>query len=493
MLVFFLSYVDNIYLLNSNANLSRIYYGLDTRISNFLIGVIAAIVIKKFESDIKNISMLKIKVLEVILVTMIVLSMFFNIHDSFDIVFYINFYSIMVAFFIMILYYHFEMDSNHTDGFLNLISNKKVIFLSNRSYVIYLIHYPVIVFFDKFTAHVNITTFIYVISILLIVAIVSEFTYKINASLLKYKNKKVVIGFLAFLSLLSIFISNLMNLGIINIDEKVRLQNEELKKAINEDYESENFTTDSGIVETFNEIGNSDSVSDYENRRGNNYNDGIIEEESYNISTLSIATESIALIEEKKLIDAALKRIKKVNIRIGGIATLFEDEYVNNRNVKVTIIGDSITGCAASLLKLYFPNIVIDQVGNRQLKDAPYVYEKLKSEGKLGDFVIIALGTNSTYDIDTDSLEKVYNSLDGRIMILPTIVLPYRVETTRNKALRGFADEHEYCYIAEWNAGVKTHTECFMSDSIHPTGIGNDAFAQIMFKTIVNIINKQEN
>ncbi len=71
-------------------------------------------------------------------------------------------------------------------------------------------------------------------------------------------------------------------------------------------------------------------------------------------------------------------------------------------------------------------------------------------------------------------------------MILLSIVLPYKAqEAERNEAITNFVNTHANCYLADWHTSAKTHKECFREDNIHPTGIGNDLYAQVIYKAYV--------
>ncbi|WP_052759737.1 acyltransferase family protein [Paenibacillus sp. DMB20] len=81
----------------------------------------------------------------------------------------------------------------------------------------------------------------------------------------------------------------------------------------------------------------------------------------------------------------------------------------------VTAIGDSVMLDITPYLQEHLPGITIDGKVGRQMSQARDVIDQHKSKGKLGDVVIIALGTNGTFSEKTiftllDSLENVQHS-----------------------------------------------------------------------------------
>ena len=212
-----------------------------------------------------------------------------------------------------------------------------------------------------------------------------------------------------------------------------------------------------------------------------------------NVSTKSTVKKTKAQVEKENILNAAIKRINKINKNIGGVATLDVEEFkkFNEDGIKFNVIGDSVASCARGSMTLYLPGSYVDTKGNRKIEDAVSVLKNMKEKGEIGDAVVIALGTNSVKDINTNELLNIYNEVQalekGKPMIIMTIVLPYNMqEKQRNKSLIEFADKYDYCYIADWNASAKTHKDLFMDDGIHPTGIGNDLYAQLLVKVYID-------
>ncbi len=157
----------------------------------------------------------------------------------------------------------------------------------------------------------------------------------------------------------------------------------------------------------------------------------------------------------------------------------------------ITIIGDSVTLGARKKLLDTIPNSYVDAKGSRPLNAGYKVFMELKESDSLGDYVVIALGTNGIPAFAT-YIEKFINDLpSGKRLIFVT---PYdgRWTSTWNsykttQYLRGIENKYEFVTIADWAKKVSSNQNLLGSDKIHiggkPSGI--NAFVD----TITNAID----
>lgn len=68
---------------------------------------------------------------------------------------------------------------------------------------------------------------------------------------------------------------------------------------------------------------------------------------------------------DEKGIQKIIDRILKVNESIGGDIVLDPTEYLKYRDMKISIIGDSLTEESKNSIQDYMPNAVINSEGNR--------------------------------------------------------------------------------------------------------------------------------
>lgn len=439
-----ISIAISIFLVTKEYNLTRIYYGFDTRISTFLIGAIGAIVADDFSEKMKS-SPQFVKLLEVILAVLMIYAMIVSFNTDMQVISIIIIYSLFCILLTLLLYSDNWLNKNNkiTD---NIVVNALV----KRSYVIYLTHYPIIIFSNRFLAHANIDIKMYYITIILITVVVSEIAYRITTIFSDTKKTAVK---LATGIMFLVVIASSVTIKIITAG------NDDIKKEFDNYMEAAVIATDSEVYE--------EEIEDIE----------ILDEEKELLTPEELNSYKIQTV---------FSRINKVNNLIGGDATLTREEFLQNRNMKISFIGDSVTQGARGSLSVYFPNGIVNAEGNRQLRKALPIFYEMKEKGELGDVVVVALGTNSDKEIRVDVLEEIYENLENRIMIILTVAIPYVVEEQqRNLALRKFADTHDNCHIADWYTAMKTHKEYFMGDDTHPQGLGTDVYAQLIFKTAI--------
>ena len=106
--------------------------------------------------------------------------------------------------------------------------------------------------------------------------------------------------------------------------------------------------------------------------------------------------------------------------------------------------------------------------------------------------MILSLGNNAMKGIELSVLEYVYESIEGRPLIIPTIVMPYAgQERNRNRDLINFVNSHDNCYIADWNKVARMRDDFIGEDGVHPTDAGCAAYAQLMLKTVADIMKSK--
>lgn len=166
-------------------------------------------------------------------------------------------------------------------------------------------------------------------------------------------------------------------------------------------------------------------------------------------------------------------------------------DFERYRHLPLSMIGDSVSVIAGYAIDPYLPGLYLDAKSNRQTNEAFTHYQSLVQDKMLGEMLVMALGTNG--DIDEDNLEEVWKALDGKPMLLLTIVLPYAgQEKERNDALRHFAKTHDQVWLVEWNRYAKSHPVFFQEDAIHPSTEGCKAFCQLITAKVMEVLRLYE-
>ena len=472
-----LSFAYSLYLAKTGADLTRIYYGIDTRIGTFLIGMIAAmyadIICEKISSNKKL-----IRVLKYVLLAFSIIAMFVKITGNFGTIAGLVIYSILTALMILVLYCEHiaGIDIKNKKAEEKNSKEKKFSLLGEivkRSYLIYLVHYPIIIFANRILAHSTLDVNMYFVIIIVLTIIITEIIYRINYLLFAKnvnKNRNIVLIALMFLF---VIISSLL---IMNQSEDATKYDDNYIASMSEiektDIENEGNIEDLGEIEGIDTFVATDSLV---------HADGIYNAEG----RLLVSAEELNTYK----IQSAFKRINSVNAIIGGDAVLSREDFLEYKDMNITIIGDSVTQGSKGSLSIYFPNGIVNAQGNRQLRSVLPEFYEMKEKNQIGDVVVIALGTNSDGDIRTDVLEEIYNNIGDRPMIVLTVAIPYVIEEQkRNKALRGFAESHDRCHIADWYTAIKKHSEYFVGDDTHPKDLGTDVYAQVVFKAAIDAL-----
>ena len=488
LLAFFIltvaSIILSVYLVNGEVNLTRIYYGFDSRIATFLIGAMAALVADGFSDITKKIPAFN-RLLEVLLILIMLYAMIVNFKTDAQVIEVIIIYSLLSGCLLILFYGSDKLNANknsQSNDKVNIFS-KVVTEIVKRSYVIYLVHYPIIIFSNRILAHANVDMKMFFLSIILITVVVSEIIYRLSESLfVRHRNDKLSIGLLIsmFIIILCSTIAIKYSTGYVPVTNDKNdttwltntTENEEFKYLKDE-------TEEEDLIKSLT-VATASTIIDEELETSDDTNkvDGIYSKDG----RLLVTNEEF----HSYSVQTVFSRIKSVNALVGGDATLTNEEFLEYRNMKISFIGDSVTQGSRGSLSVYFPNAVINAEGNRQLRKALPIFYDMKEKGELGDVVVVALGTNSDNEIRVDVLEEIYENLDGRMMIILTVAIPYVVqEQQRNAAIRKFAETHDNCHLADWYSTMKVHKEYFVGDDTHPQGLGTDVYAQLIFKTAI--------
>lgn len=543
-------------LLRLEADMTRVYYDTFGRFFSYSIGAIFALSVTrgKRQRDASGI-------VSAVILSFLVSSFFvFGISGFvFRTVFLL--YSIAVA---MILYIMYNSESMIAQ-FLQL---KPLQMLGERSFSIYLWHYPILAFMEKSFAHIPIPDILFYALYFVITALISEVSYRLFTkndegfkmvqalnSGVKYASMAVVLIFV-----LGISINSMFSQGSSELDQMKRmiLENEQAMAKQNQPNEEEQALSEPSQQDasspsseetnkeeaqtTANEVkpsndaglsttgGQTDSqilkklelkefqelskylpkanVDAYLGRvfqvvygnRASEFKDRFYRSLNPNASAKSsasdTASENAAAADSKpeapKEKTAGHKRaegyIAYVN-EFGDKVSLDLDKYGKYRTTKMLIIGDSIASMSFHTMQVYMPEATIDGSHSRQFKEAYETYQKhlKESGGDIGDFVVLSLGTNGA--VKSEDIDKVRNELNGRKLILISIVLPYKAEEeARNAEIYAYAKKYDDVYLVDWHDVAKNQNKWFFEDNIHPGENGAKVYSQLIIKKIIEII-----
>ena len=146
---------------------------------------------------------------------------------------------------------------------------------------------------------------------------------------------------------------------------------------------------------------------------------------------------------------------------------------------QVTAIGDSVLLASAQALAARLPGIVIDAKVGRQFWEAPAQLEALAAEGLLRHFVVVALGTNGTFQPAT--LAAIRDDIGpDRVLVLVTVHTPRSWQPSVNERLTAYAASHPDTLLVDWNSTITPYPVLLWSDDTHPKPVGASVYADLL-------------
>lgn len=161
-----------------------------------------------------------------------------------------------------------------------------------------------------------------------------------------------------------------------------------------------------------------------------------------------------------------------------------ESEATPVEAVTVTAIGDSVMlGAAPVLAAALGETATIDALVSRSFADGAAVAAGLAAEGRLGDVVVIHLGTNGPIDDHlVDELMAATEDADRVLAI--TVRVPRRWETQVNETLRVGAARWQKLELVDWYGASDGRQKLFVDDGVHLTANGKDVYADLVAQAV---------
>ncbi len=477
-IVSILSFVFSVVLLGTGADYSRLYYGLLTRLYSFSIGGMACFFAQNETKKNELLESSTRDLLSWILLGVSVISYF--IFDPNGFMFGGGFLLYTVIISVLLAFVRFE---NSSVG--QVLSHPVFSFLTKRSYHIFLWHYPIIVLMDRFFATSTISGLLYYPIFFIACAIFSELSFRVTSVLyslpFNLKFRLISLAVLSFLLLVipykSISENTPEKIALEEMKQKIieneEAQKDDIKTKVEKEEDSESGTKgpqDSSVDD--NKVGEGGE----ESSGSSNPEDNV--EEGRENGFVSDAEKSPYLLK-------ALEYVTWVNSLGDDFLYLNPSDYEKYRDTKALLIGDSLASMSYHTLALYMPEVLFDTEHSRQMGGAYEAYQEY-SDVSFGDYVILSLGTNG--EVMHDDIEKVRSELNGKKLIILSIVLPYKdEEDSRNASLRSYAEKYDDVYLVDWHKAAKNRPELFFDDMIHTGEDGAKILGQIIIKKIIEI------
>ena len=158
------------------------------------------------------------------------------------------------------------------------------------------------------------------------------------------------------------------------------------------------------------------------------------------------------------------------------------DEVTGTCDARVLMIGDSVTAGAQPGIQAALPNAYIDGVVSRQFYTFQDVYAQ-DSANYDPSVVICALGTNGLIR-DPQQVQDVIDAVDGKPIYFVTVRVPLELQDRNNQTIRDVCAQNDNAGVIDWNGASEGHSEHLVDDGTHLTQAGIDAYAALIRQAI---------
>lgn len=145
----------------------------------------------------------------------------------------------------------------------------------------------------------------------------------------------------------------------------------------------------------------------------------------------------------------------------------------------IVVIGDSVASGVKNLFVATFPGGYMDAKPNRQIPAGIEAYKQVAATGKVGNKVVFALGTNAY--LTKESLEEAVAAVgEDKHIWFVTVRKPGPSKFKSNEAIAAVAAEHKNVDVIDWYAASEGHDEYFNGDGTHLSMAGGKVFWQLI-------------
>ena len=170
-------------------------------------------------------------------------------------------------------------------------------------------------------------------------------------------------------------------------------------------------------------------------------------------------------------------------------ANLTDDEILEGLNL--LLIGDSIAVDVTDDFYEMFPNSVSDTKIGRIISLGKQVLDSYIDEKKWkGEGVIFASLSNSPINGELEDIrEKIGKDMP---LFLTTVRIPHDAfEEESNSKIKKFVEENDHTYLIDWYAASEGHDEYFDADDTHLLSAGAKAYANCIKEAVLDAYKKE--
>lgn len=153
---------------------------------------------------------------------------------------------------------------------------------------------------------------------------------------------------------------------------------------------------------------------------------------------------------------------------------------VEKSGESITAIGDSVMLGAAGALQDEIDGITVDAKESRQVRAAKEIAADMKKNGTLGDTVIIALGTNGTFNQATGQALLDEIGHDRHIYWVLTYGKDLSWMQDVNATINDLAENNSNVRLIDWPAAATANPDWLYGDGIHLNPTGQKGYAKMI-------------
>ncbi len=153
------------------------------------------------------------------------------------------------------------------------------------------------------------------------------------------------------------------------------------------------------------------------------------------------------------------------------------------KNMPIVAIGDSVMLGGMESIYKEFPKAYVDAKVSRADCEVPNILRNLKNKGRLGDVVVLGLGTNGSCGEGTR--KEIMKILSDKKVFWLTVTNDREVHI--NSKIINVTKNYDNAYLIDWNEISKGHRNYFVADGIHLTGTGRQVYSKTIYEAIYNL------
>lgn len=151
--------------------------------------------------------------------------------------------------------------------------------------------------------------------------------------------------------------------------------------------------------------------------------------------------------------------------------------------LKLLAIGDSVLQMSAHSLQSFFPKAEFDASVSRQFAEGLALLSAHEKAGTLPEHVLYALGTNGI--LNEDQLDTLAERFPQVQFYFLNVVTKQPWEVDVNALLAQAVQKHDHFHLIDWHGFAKNHPEYFYDDGTHPNEAGTPFYGQYVAKSLL--------